>query len=104
MYLLCTTIEPTNLNFVNRELEQDPTSLDPICSVIYYQLTQNPANSNPFFFVSLESSCLQGSPALPTVKIYFEICHSYGKKIMCDSKKQKKQKKNKKHINVISAI
>lgn len=53
MYLLCTTVEPTNVNFVNRELEQDPTSLDPICSVIYYQLTQNPANSNPFFLFPL---------------------------------------------------
>lgn len=49
MYLLCTTVEPTNMNFVNRELEQDPTSLNPICSVIYYQLTQNPAN--PAFFL-----------------------------------------------------
>ena len=104
MYLLCTTVEPTNLNFVNKELEQDPTSLDPICSLMYYQLTQNPANSNPFFFFSLESSSWQGPPALPTVRIYFEICHSYGKKISVTQKNKIKQKKTKKHINVISAI
>ena len=56
-----------------------------------------PCKLKPFFFVSIESSCWQGSPALPTAKTYFEICHSYGKKIMCDSKKQKKQKKQKTH-------
>ena len=53
MYLLCTTVEPTNLNFVNRELERDPTSLDPICSVIYYQLTQNLLTQTLFFLFLL---------------------------------------------------